>query len=359
MGDYSRRDRFNREDPEAPPALEHETRVIAILVYDGALLLNAIGPAECFAMANRALSARSSGEFYRVELLSLPGGLIKGTANIAVDTVALADREGFAFDTIAVVGGMNVRAIQARDPFIRWLERHAPMARRIASFGSGSFALAQAGLLDDYRCAAHWRIAADLKRRHPLVRIETERLFVIDRNRLTAAGSSSSIDLALKIVEDDVGKNVALDVAQVMIVSRLRTGEQPQLSIELRAQRATSPRIAAAAEWLVTHLDQKPSIADVAQRFAMSERTFARQFVRHIGMTPHQAIKIARLEVARRWLTGSTLPIEKIALRSGYADAAHFKRSFKQMMGIDPIAYRNAGGNLDHRKGETVTGPIS
>lgn len=322
------------------PDEQDARRFIGILVFEGALLLNAVGPAECFAMANRATAREGRPDSYHVELLSVRGGLVAGTAGIAVDTVALSEREDTTFDTIAVVGGIGVRAIGPHDPLTLWLRRHAVRAGRVTSFGSGSFALAQAGLLDGRRCAAHWRIAGDLKRLHPRVLVQTDSLFVQDGNYLSAAGSSASIDLALKMVEDDLGKDVAIRVAQIMIVSRVRTGEQPQLSAELRAQLAASPRIAIAAEWMVAHIDARPRVAQVAARFAMSERTFSRQFSREMGMTPRRFLELARLEAARRWLVGSTLPMEKVALRAGYTSAEQFKNAFRSAMGTVPTVYR-------------------
>ncbi len=318
---------------------------VAIIVYEGALLLNVAGPAESFFWANRELGRAQEGKGrpsagYDVTLLSERGGLVRTPSGIELMTEALPSAAEAAFDTVAVVGGMGVRAFTPNDPLVGWLDSMQGRVRRIASFGSGVFALAQAGLLDGRRCAAHWRVAEVLSDSFPATLVEPGMLFVRDGNILTAAGSTASIDLALKMIEDDFGRATAIAVARVLVISRLRSGEQPQFSAELRAQLAATPRIAAAAEWIVNNIDTRPTVAAIAGRFAMSERNFSRLFTRETGFSPRRYLELVRIEAARRWLTGSRLPIEKVALRSGFSSGETLTHSFKKVMGVSPTEYR-------------------
>lgn len=317
-----------------------DERVIGILVYDGALLLNVSGPSEVFFMATRERGRAGGTGGYRVVLLSRDGGLVRTSCGIELNTRGLPEPGELALDTVATVGGMTVRALARDERTIDWLRGAAASATRIASFGGGVFLLAGAGLLDGRRCAAHWRIAEALRRRHPTIRVEPDEIFVRDGNRLTAAGSSASLDLALQMVEDDFGKRLATRVAEVLVVPRMRSGDQPQRSVELRAQVATLPRVSAAAEWIVANIARKPSVAALAERFAMSERNFSRVFSREMGLSPRLFLEQARLEAARRWLAGSDLPIDGIARRTGFASGEHLAHAFRKRMQMTPSAYR-------------------
>jgi transcriptional regulator GlxA family with amidase domain len=327
---------------EARAAKHHRLGIIA---YDGASLLNIAGPCETFFWANRELQqgqGQDGGRVgdYEVVLLSQDGGVVRTSCGVDVVTQPLPSADDAMLDTVAIVGGMGVGMLGEGDPLIAWLRAFGSSERRIASFGSGVFALAQAGLLDDRSCAAHWRIADVLRDRFPKIRIETGALFVCDGNRVTAAGLSASMDLALKMIEGDFGQAVAVSVARVMVVSRIRTGEQPQISAELRAQIAATPKIAAAAEWIVNNIDARPTVAAIAERFAMSERNFSRLFTRETGFSPRRYLELVRIEAARRWLTGSRLPIEKVALHCGFSGGETMAYSFKKIMGMTPGDYR-------------------
>ena len=319
-------------------------RKILVVIFDGALLLNVAGPIEAFSLANRELDARRGGSGGHARHPTNPaspaGGPIRTSSDIELNTLSLPDPVSGSFDTIALVGGMGMRAMSENRQLIDWVRAAAPRARRIASFGSAAFMMARAGLLNGKRCSAHWRIADNLRNQFPLVEVETEALFVRDGHVLTAAGSIASIDLALNMIEEDHGKALALMVARVLVMPRMRPGDQPQLSAELRAQTAATPRVATAAEWIVTNIDRRPTVASLADRFAMSERNFSRVFTKEMGMSPQRFIESARLEAARRWLAGSSLPIDSIARRSGYSSGEHFAQSFKKTLGTTPGDYR-------------------
>lgn len=325
-----------------PPA----TRRIAMVAFDHAVLLNLAGPAEAFGYANREFARQRGLEGgappYEVRTYSPAGGAIRTSCGIALVTEGFPEPTTIDFDTVAVIGGLHMRELATDASIIGWLRAAVPRARRVASFGSGAFLLGKAGLLDGRRCAAHWRIADVLAEEVPAARVEAGALFVRDGNCLTAAGSIASIDLALSMIEEDHGKSLALTVARVMVLPHMRPGDQPQVSAELRAQTAVSPRVQKAAEWILASLDRRPTVAAVASRFAMSERNFSRSFTREIGMSPQRFIVAARIEAARRWLTGSTLPIDTIARRAGYSSGEHLTHAFRKMMGTTPGDYRRS-----------------
>jgi transcriptional regulator GlxA family with amidase domain len=323
----------------------HPERVVGVLAYDGAHLLNIAGPCEVFAAANRVLMERGATltamkqPGYRVRAFSAVGGIVTTASGIEINTHPFPTDET-AFDTLIIPGGAGIRSVMADSKTLAWLKQCAMHARRIASFGGGTFILARAGLLDGKRCVTHWRFEEDLRREYPEVKLVTDSLFVRDGNCLTAAGSSASVDLTIQMIEEDFGKALAVDVARMLVVSHVRPGEQPQFSAELKAQGAAAPRIAIAAEWMVSNIQNRPTVSTVAERFAMSERNFSRAFTRDMGMSPQRFVEQARLETARRWLASSELPIEKVARHSGFSSGEHLTQTFKKLMGMAPGAYR-------------------
>ncbi len=319
-------------------------RKIGVIAFDGIMLLS-IALSSVFAAANRLIVERGlcGGRApYKVLLLSQRGGLVTTTCGLQMMTDPLANHDAASFDTISVGGGSMVKTLANDGEVVSWLRAGAGSIRRIASFGGGAFVLAKAGLLDDKRCVTHWRYAADLQRAYPHIRVDSDALFARDEGSFTAAGSSANIDVALQMVEEDFGRPLAIDIARALLVSRKRPGEQPQVSAELKAQFAATPRVASAAEWIVEHIDRRPSVAQLADQFAMSERNFSRAFKKAMGVAPQQFMERAKLEAARRWLADSDLPIEKVARRSGFSGGNHLAQSFRKLMGLTPAEYRAA-----------------
>lgn len=317
-------------------------RRVGIVVDDGVLLLNVAGPTEVFNAANHESLRRGGELLYQVELLSPGGGLLRTSSGIEIATAPLPDPAQARYHTIAVAGGMRNDAMIRNSETLAWLMQMADGAARIASIGGGAFLLAQAGLLNMRRAVTHWLYRERLQAAYPGIRVDPEALFVSDGKVYTTAGSTAGIDLAIQMLEEDYGRKLAIDVARVLMVARKRSGEQPQISAELKAQSATVPRIASAAEWIVANLDSPLRVSDIADRFAMSERNFSRAFKKELSITPQQFIAHARIEAARRWLVESTLPIDKIARRCGFSSAEQMTQSFRRVMAISPAEYRQA-----------------
>lgn len=316
-------------------------RTVCILVHDSVMLLNVAGPTDVFNTANQESRLRGGPTLYKVMLLSRDGGPVTTSSGIEIGTTSLPDPEQADFDTIAVAGGMGIQTLIRDATVIAWLVKAAEGATRIASFGGGAFVLARAGLLDTRRCVTHWRYGHSLQQSYPKIKVDSDSLFVADGKLYTAAGSMAGVDLALQMVEEDVGKHMAMDVARILLVARKRPGEQPQISAELKAQSATVPKIAAAAEWISAHIAEQLRVPDIAERFGMSERNFSRSFKRDLGVSPQQFIVTARIEAARRWLVETKDPIEKIARRSGFSGSEHLALAFRKANGGSPAEYRS------------------
>lgn len=321
-------------------------RRIVILAYAGAHLLNIAGPSEVFAAANRAQEeSRAVGPApgpapYQLEILSRDGGPIATAAGIIIDTRVLTpDGEG-PVDTLIIPGGAGIRAVMADPRTLAWIRATAQHAWRVIGLGGGGFILASAGLLAGRRCVCHWRFEDDLLREYPDVRLVRDALFVTDGRFTTAAGSTASLDVSLRIVEQDLGAGPALHIASMLITPRIRPGDQPQLSAEMRARIGAAPRIARALDWISENLAQRRSVTQMAAQFAMSERTFSRAFHRQTGMSPAAFMEQVRLEAAQRWLAGSTLSVEDVARRCGYSSAAHLTRVLRTRLGLTPLVYR-------------------
>lgn len=326
------------------PCSGAQPRTVGILVHESVMLLNIAGPTDVFNTANQESRLHGGPNLYKVMLLSRDGGPVTTSSGIEIGTTPLPDPNEANFDTIAVAGGMGIQTLM-RDPIvIDWLVKAAEGATRVASFGGGAFVLARAGLLDTRRCVTHWRYGSSLQRSYPQVKVDSDSLFVADGKLRTAAGAMAGVDLALQMVEEDVGKHMAMDVARILLVARKRPGEQPQISAELKAQSATMPRIAAAAEWISTHIAEQLRVPEIAERFGMSERNFSRSFKRDLGVSPQQFIAEARIEAARRWLVETRDPIEKIARRSGFSGSEHLTLAFRKAKGGSPVEYRSQAG---------------
>ncbi|MGP1276113.1 MAG: GlxA family transcriptional regulator [Caulobacterales bacterium] len=317
-------------------------RLILLMAYDGAQLLSLTGPCEAFSAANKAIEGEGGPPAYAIAAASVRGGNIQSAAGLVINTRPFGDFAGVRPDTIVIPGGSGIRPVMADKASLAWLREAAVSARRLVAFGGGAFILAAAGLLGGHRCVTHWRFEEDFEREFPEVRLQRGALYVRDGRISSAAGASASLDLAIDMVEEDAGHAIAAKVAHMLVVPRLRPGEQPQISAELAAQSAEQPRIVQAAEWIARHIDTCPPVGDLARQFAMSERNFSRRFRQETGLSPARFIEQTRLETARRWLVSSTASLESVARRSGFSSAGHLSQVFRKTMGVTPLAYRKA-----------------
>jgi transcriptional regulator GlxA family with amidase domain len=324
-----------------------ETRRIVVLAYPGAHLLNMAGPGEVFAAANRAYEERQRTGLarepapYGLAIVSRDGGPIATAAGIEIATAPLPRLDG-RLDTLIIPGGAGIRPVMADARTLDWIRQAASQANRTVGLGGGGFILASAGLLAGRRCVSHWRFEDDLLREYPEVILVRDALFVTDGPVTTAAGSSASLDVALRMVEQDLGAVTALHVASMLVAPNIRPGDQPQLTAEMKARLGATPRIARAIDWMSDNLARRVTVEDLAAHVAMSERNFSRAFRQHTGLTPGAFLAQIRLEAARRWLAGSSLPLDDVARRCGYSSGAQLARAFQAQLGQTPGAYRKA-----------------
>jgi transcriptional regulator GlxA family with amidase domain len=314
-------------------------RTVVLVVYDGIQLTELAGPMDVFEAANIATGTpvyRLVTASPRAGLVAVGGGL---TINVehSLRDVARGDDD---IDTMIVVGGFGVFDPSASAEVIPELPALARRSRRVAAVCAGSLLLAAAGLLDGYRATTHWGSTDQLTEQYPRVQVEPDRIYVRDRNRWTSAGVTASIDLALALVEDDHGPELAQFIARGLVVFSRRPGGQTQFSAQLRAQAARTPAIRAVQNWLPDHLDQDLSVAALARRAEMSERNFARAFRAETGSTPAAFVESLRVEAARRLLETTGQTIGAIARTVGYKHGETLHRVFSRHLATTPERYR-------------------
>lgn len=319
-----------------------QTRTVVLVVFDGFLSLDVSGPWEVFSKASRLASAGGARPAYRLVLASPNGGAVRSSSGLAwAGSTALAALRG-PVDTVLVAGGAaSVFAPgEAAASVPPWLRRKARSVRRMGSVCTGAFALASAGLLDGRRATTHWNACAQLASSFPLVRVEPDAIYVADPPFYCSAGIAAGIDLALALVEEDLGQPIALAVARDLVVYLRRPGGQSQFSAGLQAQMQASHRFRDLIMWMVEHPTGDLSVAALAERMALSERHFARQFLAETGRTPARFVEALRLDHAKNLLEQTAWPSERIAQRAGFGSVDSFQRSLRRHAGITPEAYR-------------------
>jgi len=317
-------------------------RRVGILAFTDAEILDVTGPLDVFATANAVLaSARRAKPGYVVELLAPRAGRVRTWAGLELGP-ARAFASAGALDTLLVAGGSRDGVLAARRTrgLLAWLRRRARGTRRVGSVCTGALVLAASGVLDGRRATTHWSALEWLRTEHPRVEVEPDALFVRDGNLFTAAGVTAGIDLALALVEEDHGRRVALAVARQLVVFLKRPGGQAQFSGHLAAQAARGDRFDTLLAWLVENPAADLSVPALAARAAMSERNFARAFVRELGATPAKLVERIRLDHARRLLEESDEPLKRVADAAGFGTPETLRRALARHIGIGPEAYR-------------------
>ncbi len=310
-------------------------RRVAIVTYPGVQTLDVIGPAEVFGTAGAV-----ADDAYDIEVVAPEAGpLATSSVSIHADR-ALAQCRG-PFDTLIVAGGTGSRAAQDDDALIAWLVRAARRSRRVASVCTGALLLARAGLLDGRRATTHWAWCDYLASRYPGILVEPEPIFVRDGNVATSAGVTAGMDLALALVEEDLGAEVALEVARWLVLFLQRPGGQSQFSAQLAAQTARRAPLRELQSWIPDHLGEDLSVPALARRACMSERNFARAFRRETGMTPAAYVEAARVERARIALESGDLAVDALAGQVGFGTVETLRRAFRRRVGVSPADYRS------------------
>lgn len=315
-------------------------KTIAMVLFDGVLMLDATGPMDTFAVANRFLP---EDRRYRLLTFAAGNGLVRSSCGLRVMADYSLAEAPSSVNLLLVPGGPG--AYDVPHPDIQaWLPEATRSAKRFGAICTGVFLLGQAGLLDGYRCTTHWNYVDRLAQRYPLLKVETEQIYVIDRNLITSGGITAGIDMALAIVAEDHGKEVALEVAKVLLVVMKRQGGQAQYGPLLAAVPRDGSSIAKVQAYIVDHIEQAFTVQSMADMVAMSPRNFARAFQREVKLTPMQFVQNARIDHARRLLEGTDLPLKTIATRCGFGSARYMRKVFSERIGVTPNQYRQQFG---------------
>lgn len=337
-------------DERIPPATDATvlperigTRSVVFVGFNGLQALDLVGPLEVFTKANAHAPANGPAPFqYQVFVTSPRGGVLATNSGLQIaGSIALARVSG-PIDTVVVAGG-SVEALHGTREgtvLLQWLASNAPGARRVSSICTGAFLLGAAGLLDGRRATTHWSSCARLQDMFPRATVVADAIFVADGNVYTSAGVTAGIDLALALVEQDLGAEVALAVARDLVLYLRRPGGQSQFSASLAAQAQATDRFRELLNWIAEHPTDDLSIPALADRAAMSERTFVRLFKAQTGMTASTYVELVRLDRAKMLLETSNWPLARIAERSGLRTVPTLIRACHRRLGVTPEQYR-------------------
>ncbi len=313
-------------------------RTVEVLVFPSVQLLDASGPLQVFATANELAVSAGGPRPYAPRVVARGGKPVTSSAGLELATHPLSSAPT-PLDTLLIAGGPGVKDAATDPTTIEWVRKRSAKARRTASVCTGAFVLAAAGVLEGRRATSHWQHCDELERRFPNVRVEADPIFVEDGTVWTSAGVTAGIDLALALVEEDLGRAMALAVARHLVVFLKRPGGQSQFSAALSLQTADD-KFGALHEWIGKHLADDISLPVLAERAGMSERSFSRHYVEATGITPARAVEQLRVEAAQQLLSETRLPVKRISQRCGFGSEETMRRSFLRLLAATPQDYR-------------------
>jgi transcriptional regulator GlxA family with amidase domain len=320
------------------PGSSRNTLPVWILMFPDVQVLDVTGPLEVFSMANRLNQGR--GPRYEITVLAPEAGPVSTSSGLPLVAGRGIRQATGPVDTLVVAGGLGTRAATRNRSLVSWIRRAARRARRVTSVCSGAFLLGEAGLLDGRRATTHWAVCDALQRRVPSARVERDPIFVRDGKVSTSAGVTAGMDLALELVEEDAGRDLALAVARWLVMFLRRPGGQSQFSVQLSAQLAERRGLRDLQGWIADHLGDDLSVPALARRARMSPRNFARAFRREIGVTPAAYVEAQRIEGARRLLETAEASVAEVAAACGFSHVETMHRAFRRGVRVTPGQYR-------------------
>jgi transcriptional regulator GlxA family with amidase domain len=316
-----------------------DPRSVLLVVYDGLQPLDLVGPHEVFAGAAVAERAAGRADPYALSVVAARPGPVRSDSGLVLHVEAgLPDGP---VDTLVVVGGRGSRQAAADPELVEWLRTTAPRARRVCSVCTGAFVLAAAGLLDGRTATTHWAAVDELRAAHLQVTVDPDPLFVRDGPVWTSAGVTAGTDLALALVEDDLGATTAQTVARHLVLFQRRSGGQSQFTGDVWTSSPERPTL----QDLVRYIQAEPAadlrLPALADRASMSVRHLQRVFTAEVGHAPSAYVARVRVDAARRLLEQPELTVTEVARRSGFGNAEALRRAFHRRLGISPDAYRD------------------
>jgi len=323
---------------------KEKKKLVVVIPMPGIFLLDIAGPCDVFMAADRGMSeipgtARAGYEL----LLASPVDTkrIVTKSGIAIDCPVMVSEINRPIDTL-IVAGFSRMQLQSGHPFFQWLKHIYPKVRRIGSICIGTYALAEAGILDGKQATTHWEFSQEFQLRYPAVKVDTNPFYTRDCNVYTSGGVASGIDLALALVEEDYGRDVALNTARQLVLPLKRPGYQSQFSTLLQIHSLENSIAGKLHPWLIRHLAEALSVEHLAEHSNMSVRNFTRVFLKETGLTPAKFVEKLRVEVARKYLEDSDLTMDQIALKCGLGGLVSMRRTFMRHMMVSPSDYRRS-----------------
>ncbi|MBS0470819.1 MAG: GlxA family transcriptional regulator [Proteobacteria bacterium] len=311
---------------------------IVMLAFEDAQILDITGPLQILGSPNRGRSVPR----YEIVLAAPKAGPFRTTEGLSLVATAAWSDPGLlrGVDTLMVAGGEGLDRVRKDKTLRALVRRGARQARRVVSVCTGAFALAEAGILDGKRATTHWSRIEQFRREFPNVALEPDAIFVRDGKIWTSAGVTAGMDLALALLREDLGDEVALAVARQHVIFVMRPGGQSQFSAHLKPEAYPKGKLSGLLRWIPEHAGEDIDVAALAAKANMSERSFARIFVRETGETPARYLERTRIDAARRLLTASDLPIATVALRAGFGNEERMRRAFQRQLKTSPGAFR-------------------
>ena len=313
-------------------------RQVVLVAFEEVQLLDVVGPSDILDAATRLLGGDGG---YRMVVATPDGQPVRGSGGLRLSAdIALGQVQRRGVDTVIVGGGLRIDDVLGDPRLARALKRLAPGARRTCSVCAGAFLLAEAGLLDGKSATTHWAFCEELARRHPGVRVEPDRIFVRDGRVSTSAGMTAGMDLALALVEEDHGPEIARTVARWTVMFLQRPGGQSQFSERLALPAGVAPPIRETLDRIAADPAGDHRLPQLAQRASLSERHLRRLFAEQTGTTPARFTERVRVEAARDLLADTATPVGTIAAGCGFGSAETMRRAFLRVLGVGPADYR-------------------
>lgn len=315
---------------------------VVFVIYPGIVLLDLVGPLQVF---TRACHQGTNLPAYATHVVSLNGGPVETNTIVQIDSTPLSefltDTDFPKLDTLVVVGGNGAEVAAENAALVEQVGQLAKKARRTCSVCCGAFVLAAARLLDGRRAVTHWEDCDLLARRFPEVLVEVDPIFVKDGSVWTSAGITAGIDMALAIVQEDLGRGPALLLARSLVTPMIRSSGQSQYSNDLARQtQDMDGEFSALHDWLRENLSRQVSVRDMAERCAMSSRSFSRKYSARVGVPPAKSLEQMRVDMARNLLTETDRSIKSIALACGFRDDETMRRAFQRNLHTSPSRYQ-------------------